>query len=77
MTGAAARRRRSLTEGRALRGADQRDGETVVALAADRLDRRGIDSGVGGDHFVELALGLDFGVVAVGVSESSVADLAK
>ena len=44
---------------RRARLADQGDGETVVALAADGLDRRRLDPRLGGEHLVEATLGDD------------------
>ena len=46
-------------------GGDQGDGEAVVALAADRLDRGRVDPRVGGDQLVEAALGGDRRVLAL------------
>ncbi len=33
----------------------EHDGETIVALGADSLDRRGADARLGGEHFIEAA----------------------
>lgn len=52
----------------------QSDHEPVVALAADRLDRRCADSTLHGDHLVQAALGLDLLILALGVREGAGAD---
>src|SRR5437879_4688987 len=45
-------------------GSDKREREAVVALAADRLDRGGADTGLGREQLVEATDPLDAGVFA-------------
>jgi hypothetical protein len=46
---------------------DEGEAEAVVSLAADGLDRRRFDAGLGGEELVEAALGGDCWIVVVGV----------
>ena len=51
----------------------QHDGETVVALGSDGLDRRGADTGLGCEHFIEPAYPQNIGIVACGIDYPAVA----
>jgi hypothetical protein len=44
-----------------------------VALGSNRLDRRGTDAGLGGEHFIESAYPLDIGIAACGIDYPTVA----
>lgn len=59
---------------RLILAADEGDVETVVTLAADRLDRRRLDPGLVGKQLMETALGGDRGIVVACVNETTVAD---
>ena len=51
----------------------QHDGETIVALGSDGLDRRGADAGLGCEHFIEAAYPLDIWIGACGIDYPAVA----
>ena len=52
----------------------EHDGETIVALGSDGLDRRGADSGLRGEHFIKPSDPLDIGIEASRIDDSAVAD---
>lgn len=51
----------------------EHDGETIVTLGSDSLDRRGADAGLGDEQLIEPAYPLDIGIVACGIDYRPVA----
>ncbi len=49
------------------------DGETIVALGADGLDRRGTNARLGGKHLIEVADSQNIGIMACGIDHPAVA----